>query len=170
MARAKTKLAVAVATLANAQAALEEIASLQRQVKALEVEVNEEIARLKARAEEQSRPWRERIEALERGLKAWAEGQKENLFAERRSVELTHGRVGFRRSTVLRTRRGTTWADVLGRLKELGRTDGIRVREDVDKEAVKAWPESELEPLGLTRHERDVFWYEVDEVELDDAV
>ncbi len=166
---AKTKLTVPVATLDQADQALAEIASLTRQIARVENELNERIDALKAQAKEQVDPWKLRLEALERGLKAFAKAHKDALFTELRSCEVLHGSFGFRRSTVLRVRKGVTWGEVLDRLGAMGRHDAIRVRKDVDKEALRQWPEADLEPLGVKRHEKDVFWYEVKAEQLDDV-
>ena len=169
MANSKTKLTAPVGTLNEADLALERIAELHRMIQTVELALNEQIDALKRQAADRVAPWKEELQALERGLKNFAKDHKDLLFEHRRSCDLLHGSFGFRRSTVLRVRRGVTWGDVLDRLQAMGRTDAVRVRKDVDKEALRQWPEADLEPLGVKRHEKDDFWYEVKAEAIEDA-
>ncbi len=141
--RSKPKRRFLVKDLAQANQTLAEIAVLKREAQA---------------AARQAR-----IEALESGLAAFAEFGKAELFKDRRTCELDFGRLGFRRSSEVRPKPRNTWAAVLGRVKELGLVEAVRVREDVNREALRQWPEARLELVGARRVEKDVFWCEVNE-------
>jgi len=134
---------------------------LQRRLREIEDRMNEQIDQVKAESAAEAAPIRQELDKIEAALLSFAEYNKGELFAKKRSVELTHGELGFRRSTELRTRPKFRWADVMEKLRELGLTDGIRVREDPNKEALREWPDERLELVGVRRVVKDTFWYEV---------
>jgi phage host-nuclease inhibitor protein Gam len=156
-----------VRNLAEANRALAEIASLRRSLRREEDALNQELERLRARAEAAAAPLRARLQGAEAGLQAFAELHKDALFQTRRSCELECGSLGFRRSSALRTARGVTWAEVLRRLEDRGRLDGVRRSRSVNREVLRTWPDTDLSGLGVHREERDSFWYETNEARLD---
>ena len=60
------------------------------------------------------------------------------MFTKRKSLDLTFGILGFRASGKLRLLPEHTRDSVLQALHDDGRTDLIRVKEEPDKEALKA--------------------------------
>jgi phage host-nuclease inhibitor protein Gam len=98
---------------------------------------------------------------MENGLQAFAEHRKEELFSNRRSVELDFGTLGYRRSHEVKPKPRTTWAQVLGKLKELRFHEAVRVKEAVDKDELRSWPDERLESVGARRVQKDTFWYEI---------
>ncbi|MBF0261068.1 MAG: host-nuclease inhibitor Gam family protein, partial [Magnetococcales bacterium] len=60
----------------------------------------------------------------------------------------------------------TTWAMVLGKLKELAFYEAIRVKEECNKEVLHEWPDERLAAVCARRVEKDVFWYELKKEEL----
>lgn len=65
------------------------------------------------------------------------ENQSE-LFAKRKSLEMTHGVIGFRTGQPkCKTARGTTWADALELVKDR-LPNYIRTKEEVDKDRLLA--------------------------------
>lgn len=66
-------------------------------------------------------------------VQSFAENNRD-LFGKRKSMELTHGVIGFRTSTpTLKTRKGYTWASALNLIKEF-LPDYIRTKEEVSKD------------------------------------
>lgn len=152
---------VPVRDLQEANTVLGEIAQLKRNIDAIEADMNDTIDRIKRSAEAFSAPRRARLDALTNGLLAFAEFNKATLFARRRGIELSFGVLGFRRSNALKPAGRGTWAQVLEKIKALGVTEALRVREEVNRESLRGWPEERLEMLGVRRVEKDLFWYEV---------
>jgi phage host-nuclease inhibitor protein Gam len=69
-------------------------------------------------------------------LASWAAAHPTE-FGDKRSIDMTHGIVGWRQNPPsVKPLKGFTWAAVLGRLKELGRLDFLRMKEEVNKEAL----------------------------------
>jgi phage host-nuclease inhibitor protein Gam len=67
-------------------------------------------------------------------LQAYALENRDELFTKRKSLETTHGTIGFRTGTPkLKTLKGFTWASVLTLVKKL-LPDYVRTSEEVNKE------------------------------------
>lgn len=162
MARSKPKL-YPVASLADANQALADIGALKRQITLIEAEMNTAIDQAKAAAEAAAGPLKLKIAAIDTGLQAYAEQNKKALFKDRRSHELDYGTIGFRKSSQIKPKTKTTWAMVLGRLKEMKFANAIRTKEEVNKEEMATWPAERLDLVGARRVDKDQFWYEIDE-------
>lgn len=76
-------------------------------------------------------------------LQAYAMENRDELFSKRKSLETTHGIIGFRTGTpTLKTRKGFTWASVLEMLKEF-LPDYVRTKEEPAKDKLLADREDE---------------------------
>jgi phage host-nuclease inhibitor protein Gam len=150
----------------QADEALAELAAIMREVGEIEAAMNAIIDGAKDAAAKKSQPMQDRRKELEAALATFGNLRKPELFKDKKSLELNFGIIGFRKSTSLRTKAKTTWAAVLERLKELGLTTGIRTKEEVDKDVLRAWPEERLEAVGVRRDERDEFYVEVKQEEV----
>lgn len=120
----------------EAETWVRQIGEFRRQVVRIETAMNDEIARIKAEHEEKARPYREDVEALLAGLQAWAVAHRDELTGggKRQSAELATGVLSWRllpaRVTI---RKAET---VIETLKKLGLTRFLRVREEINKEAM----------------------------------
>lgn len=167
MARTKPKVAV-LADVKDVDAALAELAGIQRDVAALECVMNDSIDRIKAEAKAQSEPLLNRKKGLEAALANFATARKDDLFPKKKSLEMTFGVLGFRQSTKLKTMVKWTWKIVLERLQELAEGDAgkpfrnaLRTKVEVDKEAMRDWPEERLATVGVLKVAEDEFYYEL---------
>ncbi len=76
-------------------------------------------------------------------LQAYAMENRDELFSKRKSLETTHGIIGFRTGTpTLKTRKGFTWASVLEMLKEF-LPNYVRTKEEPAKDKLLADREDE---------------------------
>lgn len=166
MARQKPKNLIPVKDVAEANKVLAEIASIKRTIQALEGELNDAIDHLKAQSEARAAPYKVRLLALENGLLAFSEFNKDELFFQKRSKVLEFGTIGYRRSMEIKPQPKTTWKMILGKIKDLDFSDALRIREDVNRDELRGWPEERLELVGARRMEKDTFWYETDETTL----
>lgn len=144
---------------ARADLYLAHIGRLSRARATLEAEMNEAISRIREM-------YRARIERLDRAidvrtsaLRRWAEAHPE-LFDGARSMELTHGRIGWRLGNPsLRLLGGTTWEQVLERLERRGLHDYIRMVREPDKRRMIADAgQLPLRELGVRIYQRDEFF------------
>jgi len=168
MARVKPKIET-IGSVNQADRVLAEIGELTRQVGAIEADLNAAIDQAKAEAKARSEPLRERLKSLADSLAAFGEYNKGSLFEMKRSLELVFGVIGFRRSTKLKTKSRFTWAKVLEKLKEYAFDKGIRVKEEVDREELRTWPDERLDVVGVVRVEEDEFYFELKEQRLEQA-
>ena len=170
MARKKPGNEFKIKSLDEVNAALEEIAKLQRYIKAVEADMNGDIDAIKAGAESVAAQHMEKLTALEAGIQAYAEYNKAELFRNKKSIPLNFGVIGFRMSQKLKPAPKTTWKRILEILKEQGLKSAIRVKEDVNKDVLGEWSDERLESVNVQRVRKDQFWYEVAEEELKEGV
>ncbi|MEO5332137.1 MAG: host-nuclease inhibitor Gam family protein [Magnetococcus sp. YQC-5] len=163
--RVKPQPVYMIADMQQANAVLGEMAMLQRAITTIEADMNSVIDTAKRNADAFAAPRRKRLKDLETALSVFAEFNKETLFNVQRTAELAFGVFGFRRSTELKPKSKITWAMVLGKIKELGFA-AIRVKDEVDRDAMREWPEERLSLVGVQRIQKDVFWYEIKQEEL----
>lgn len=173
MARKKPNPAFVVADLEAADKALARLAELKRTVDAENLRLNEAIDRLKANVAEVTASPLAEAAALEAALASFAETRKPDLFAKLRSQTLTFGVIGFRRSSEVKPQPKTTWGTIKERIKALVTgQDGdpfaaaIRVKEDVNRDVLKEWPEERLTSVGARIVAKDSFYYELNTQEI----
>ncbi|EHJ46358.1 hypothetical protein DFW101_0341 [Solidesulfovibrio carbinoliphilus subsp. oakridgensis] len=167
MARQKPK-AVVFADIKEADAALAELSAIKREIAAVEGVMNDAIDNIKAEAKARTSPLTTRLKDLETALANFAVARKQELFPKKKSLEMTFGIMGFRQSTKLKTLTRITWKLVLERLESLvGEPEGevfrqaIRVKPEVDKEAMRDWPDERLATVGVHKVAEDEFFYEL---------
>ncbi|HPA71679.1 MAG TPA: host-nuclease inhibitor Gam family protein [Spirochaetota bacterium] len=153
-----------IKSLEDANAALAEIGRLTLQIEAIDGKATEKIGKIKEDAAIKGKEARERIQDIETALSLYADYNKAELFQDRKSIPLTYGQIGFRMSTKVSIKRTT-----LELLKKLFPGKGLRVKEEVDKEQLKDWPDEDLAQVDAAKVPQDTFFYEVnrDEVNKD---
>jgi phage host-nuclease inhibitor protein Gam len=125
-----TKLVVA--SRADAETTLGEIAVASAQRDKLRADVEGRLASIRQNYEGEIDALAKSIEEKSGLLQQWAEANP-GEFAERKSIEFLHGRIGFRTGTPkLKTLAGWTWDRVKGALTAAF----IRTKSDVDKEGL----------------------------------
>lgn len=98
-------------------------------------------------------------------MQAYALENRDELFSKRKSLETTHGTIGFRTGTPkLKTLKGFTWASVLTMLKEF-LPDYVRTVEEPAKDKLLADREDEevaamLPKVGVAVVQDETFYVE----------
>ena len=146
----------------EANQTLREIALLQDDLARIDTEADRKIAKIKEDAVKKGEQGRKRIVELEQGLALFAEYNKTDLFPEKRSAELSYGRFGFHRSTRISIKTKPAEKSTLYLLKTLFPKKAIRVKEEVDKEELKDWPDEKLAQINAKKVQNDNFYYEID--------
>lgn len=141
----------------QADEALRRIADLTIEIEAIDGKREKQIANIKEKAAIEGKPYRDEVTSLGNALSAYAEYNKEDLFTKKKTQVLKFGEFGFRKSTKIRVSR---IKNTLEKLKELFDGKGIRSKEEVDKDELKTWPESDLVKVGVSKIEEENFWYE----------
>ncbi len=165
MSRTKPKATI-INGLKQAEGAVAEIASLDRQIKAVELDMQETVDQVKAHAKADAEPLQRERKALADAVATFAALNKTDLFKKKKSLDLGFGTIGFRLVTKLATLPKFTLEKVLEKLHDYGHADAIRVKESVDKEAMRAWSDEKLETVGMRRKVEDEFFLEIPEEQL----
>ncbi len=129
---------------------LRSIGDTNREIARIELALNDQIAALKEQAEAEAAPLKERVKALTEGLKIWAEANRDALTngGKVKFADLGTGKVSwrFRPASV----RLTKVEAVLETLRKLGLQRFIRVKEEPNKEAMLADPDTARAVAGVT--------------------
>lgn len=147
-------------------ACLKVMGDAENQISVITAEMNAAIAEAKKEAEEKAAQYKEMIKQNEGKIKEFTTVRKEELKGKSR--QLTFGTVGFRQSTKLLLPQDT--GEFILRLRENGMADCINVKETINKDTVKSYPEEEILKIGGYLQRSDSFWYETDKDTLAEAV
>ncbi len=159
MARSKPKLEIAkITSLKEADQVLHQIADLRAQIRKHEADADIAVNRVKEELKQKVEPLLKNIEALEKSLAVYSEYNKEELFKDKKTIELTFGLFGFRQSTSISVKK-----DTLKLLKQHGFNEAIKIKEMVNKEAMREWSDERLNLVHAKRVVKDQFWVETKE-------
>jgi len=150
-----------VADRAQCEGALAEMAALDRKLSGIETEMQEAIDTAKAKASQLAGPLTARRKELADAVAVFAKLNRQELFAKAKSLDMGFGTIGFRASTRIVQERGITAEMTLERLHQYNLTDGIRTKEEINKDAALGWPDERLELVGLKRQQSDSFFIEI---------
>lgn len=136
---------------------LKKIGEIDNKLKKIEADMNDEITRAKAKADDKSKLYLEEKKQLELLIKDYAETNRMDLDGKTKS--LTFGSLGFRKSTSIIVKKAKA---VLVALRAYGMDDCINVKETVNKEALRQYSDDKIAAVGCVKKVDDVFWYEPD--------
>lgn len=142
MARSKSRAAVIAVPQSRPEAAdyLRQIGDQQRVLARIEADMNDRIATAKSLAEGEAAMPHAQLLLLTEGLKTWCDANRAALTDNNRtkSADLGTGTVSWRLQPAKVTLKSLE--TVLGKLKELRYRRFIRIKEEVNKEAILAAP------------------------------
>lgn len=154
----------------QAEGTLAEIAALDRKIAAVGLEMQEAIHTAKAKAGQAAEPLSARRKELADGLAVFARLNKAELFPKgSKSVDLGFGVIGFRASTKIVQRTGITSDLTLEKLHQYDYAEGIRTKEEINRDGMTGWSDEKLETVGLRRQQSDGFYIEIDEEKVPDG-
>lgn len=133
-------VAVTFANREEVNAAIGEIGAAQRRRDEIHTAMNEELAAVRARWEEEAYPHAQVIKVMGQAVQVWCEGNRVELTRDGRTktAKFAAGEVSWRTRPPSVTVRGQ--GIVLEALKRLGLERFIRRKEEVDKTAILADP------------------------------
>lgn len=127
-----------ISTREQAERVLGELAGLAIQRDAHVNEMNAAIVAIREAHEEPLAAIAKQMDEKTELLRGWAESNPEE-FGKRKSIDMTHGTLGFRTGTPkLKTIAGWTWARVLDALRASIEDNWLRTKVEVDKERMLA--------------------------------
>lgn len=160
MAREKAKGATTLSSWNEADAALKRIGECEREIRKKEAAATARIEEIKAKLAVDLGPLVGKKNAELHNLEEFAKLHKGEMLDEtkgKKSIALNHGSLGFRQSTRIIVRKVER---VIELLKAAKRKECIRIKESVDKEALRKLPDDELLDYGVRREVTDEFWCE----------
>jgi len=126
-----------IATRAQAEATLGEIALLTIERNEQKLAMDRGITAIREAYETPISTLGKAIEEKTALLETWASANPDEFPPGRKSVEMVQGVIGYRTGMPkLKTLLRWTWAKVLDAIKAAGITEFVRVKEEVDKEAI----------------------------------
>ncbi|MER2545918.1 MAG: host-nuclease inhibitor Gam family protein [Candidatus Accumulibacter phosphatis] len=137
-----------------------------REITLMEVEMNDAMARIKEEYEQLAEPCRRRIEAAQRGVQAFCEANRLELTAQGKvkTHQFTTGEVSWR--TRPPSVRITGEESVMFSLRSLGLTRFLRVKEEINREAILNEPSAVAGVPGIRISQLEDFVVTPFEVEL----
>jgi phage host-nuclease inhibitor protein Gam len=148
-------------SLEDANLVLKEIGLLEKELESIDSEAHKLIAEIKSDAVKKGESIRKRIADDSALLGAYAEYNRGDLFKDKKSVQLSFGSFGYRKSTSISVKKTT-----LELLKKLNLTKYIRLKEEADKEAMAELDDDTLVQVDAVRKVKDDFFCEADKEEI----
>lgn len=168
--RIKTEaLDTAPQSLDDVNAAVAEIGRCQRERDRVQAAMNDALADTRTRFEAQAKPHADRISELSRGVAAYCEAHRDELTrsGKVKTARLATGEVSWRMRPPSVVPRGGL-ANVIETLKKLKLTRFLRVKEELDKDAILAEPDAIAGIKGLAISQKEDFVIKPDSTELEE--
>ena len=144
-----------LANLEDADDALRNIGLLERELEAIDADAQKQIGEIKVAAVKKGETLRARISETTGKLQVYADYNKTDLFKDRKSIDLTFGTFGYRKSTSISVKKTT-----VDLLEKLGLGKYIRIEKSPDKEAMKEMDDESLAQVDSVRKIKDGFFCE----------
>lgn len=153
---------------AEASQHIARIGEIERELARVELAMNDELSKIKERFEAAAAPLRQNAEALTDGVMSWATEHRERLTGGKaKTCDLPAGRFGWRTNPP--SVRVTGEAAVLDALHRRGLERFIRMKEQVNKDAILNEPAAVRGVPGITLCQGENFFIEPFETELSAA-
>ncbi|GHV76485.1 hypothetical protein AGMMS49942_13060 [Spirochaetia bacterium] len=150
-----------IESLEDANLTLKEIGLLERELETIDGDAHKQIVEIKTTAVKAGEPIRKRIADLSALLGAFAEYNRTELFKDKKTVQVSFGIFGYRKSTSISVKKTT-----LELLEKLGMDKYIRVKKEPDKEAMAGLDDEALAQVDAVRKLKDDFYCEADKEEI----
>ena len=148
-------------SLDDVNLALRDIGLAEKELEAIDNEANKRIAEIKTETAKEGEKLRSRIQVLSAKIAAFAEYNKAELFKDNKSVELSFGKFGWRKTTKISVKKTT-----LELLKKMKLFQYIRCKEEPDKNAMTELTDDALLQVDACRKITDDFFCEADTEEV----
>jgi len=172
--KANTRLKVEAAdavpqSLEDVNAAIAEIGHCQRTRDVIQAAMNEDLAKRRSTFETEAKPYADRIAELTRGVATYCEAHRDELTkgGKTKTARLATGEVSWRMRPPSVVMRGAQ--AVIETLKKLKLDRFLRVKIELDKEAVLAEPEAVDGIKGLSISQKEDFVIKPDSTELEEV-
>lgn len=154
---------VPVKTIEEADDSLKEIALRKIELKRIDADAQEAIDKIKEEAAGRAEKFKKEIKEYEEGIVAYAQTNQDELFQKKKTVSLTFGEFGFRKSTSIYVKSHEVTVNML---EKLGKKDAVILQKKANKDVLGTFSDKELEEVHCKRKVKETFWYEIDEEEI----
>ena len=142
-------------SLNDVNLALRDIGLMEKELDAIDAKAAKDIAEIKTKAAKDGEELRKDIATTAAKIQAYAEYNKAELFKDKKSVDLSFGKIGFRQSTKISVKKTT-----LELLKKLGFKSCVRIKEECDKDAMGNMTDEDLKSVDAARKVSNDFFCE----------
>lgn len=142
-------------SLEDVNMALRDIGLAERELTQIDTEANKKIAEIKTAAADKGESLRKRIAELSTKIQAFSDYNRDDLFKDRKTVELSFGIFGYRKSTKISVKKTTVEL-----LRKMNLLNCIRVKEEPNKDAMANLDDDTLRQLDAVRKVTDDFFCE----------
>ena len=142
-------------SLDDVNLALRDIGLMEKELDAIDAKAAKDIAEIKTKAAKDGEELRKEIATTAATIQAYAEYNKAELFKDKKSVDLSFGKIGFRQSTKISVKKTT-----LELLKKLGFKSCVRIKEECDKDAMGNLSDEDLKSVDAARKVSNDFFCE----------
>lgn len=160
MARIKPELKK-LTSLEDVDATLMEIGTLEKELAKIDMAADKRIADIRAKAAADGEEKRKRIAELSSMIGAFAQYNRDELFKDKKTVELSSGIFGFRKSTSI-----TCKKTCVEMLHKLGMEKYIRIKEEPNKDLMAELDDEQLRNVEAARRVKDEFFCEAKKEEV----
>lgn len=153
-------------SLEDVNLALRDIGLAERELTQIDTEAHKKIAEVKTAAAEKGEALRKRIAELSTKIQAYSDYNRDELFKDRKTVELSFGIFGYRKSTKISVKKTTL--ELLKTLAEKKRSllKCVRIKEEVDKDELGKLDNETLLQVDAVRKTSDDFFCEANTEEV----
>lgn len=148
-------------SLEDVNRALRDIGLAERELSQIDTDAHKKIAEIKTAAAEKGESLRKRIAELSTKIQAFSDYNRDDLFKDRKTVELSFGIFGYRKSTKISVKKTTVEL-----LRKMNLLNCIRVKEEPNKDAMANLDDDTLRQLDAVRKVTDDFFCEANTEEV----
>jgi phage host-nuclease inhibitor protein Gam len=153
----------AIDSLVDVDAALHRLSDLFHTISRIEADADAKINAVVDEKVALAKPVNKEIHDLEQKLRLFLFAQKSMLFSKVKTMELNFGKIGFRQSTQVKTKK-----DTLDLIRKLNFEDGFKAKFSLNRNAMKNWPIEKLAQVHASKIIEDQAFYDVNEFSLKD--
>lgn len=161
MARTKIKSEPVLKNWEDVDLTMKEIAECEMELENITTSMNQSLHDIKLEAEMTAKPLQDRIQKLGLYVKEFVEEHKAEL--DGKTKQLNFGKTGFRLSTKIVFKKAEA---VIEKLKQFKMDDCLIVKESINKDVLKKYPEADIIKVGGSLKKEDTFWYETEREKL----
>ncbi|MBW1666743.1 MAG: host-nuclease inhibitor Gam family protein [Deltaproteobacteria bacterium] len=140
----------------KADAILWDLINFKVSLQMVQEDAEAELARVREKYHEEISNLEALIESGEKELKALAKKERVELFQGEDKAILPHGVLLFTKQKKVQIPR-----DALGKIKEQGWLEGIKVVEQINRPIIEKWPDEKLAVIGARKKLVEQFNYEL---------